>query len=323
MSEIIGTKISPDALVLDAHLINTFRTCEQKFNFVEQEHIFPKKRKSAPAFGIAMHEGIATFRLAKMAGLPFEKCVMLGMTILKTAYKKHMPPESTGEVVVDEKRSLDNGLRIFEGYCNHYEKHNLTFRHVEVPFAMLIGSIDSPFTKSKREVIYTGIIDAVLDMAGYTYVNDLKSTGWNVTQAWLEGFRLSQAQIGYVVACRELLGLDVNSALIHAIWVQKEAKSGKGKPIDEYFQTFPCSWTKEQIEEWHLNTLKTAERIEARRAEGYWQRDFGSACGMYGGCDYSAVCAAAPGIRSTIIETEFEKAIWSPLEDERLTKLEG
>ena len=45
MSEIIGTKISENAIVLDAHLINTFRSCEQKFYFVDQQHIFPKRKK--------------------------------------------------------------------------------------------------------------------------------------------------------------------------------------------------------------------------------------------------------------------------------------
>ena len=323
VSEVIGSKISENSIVLDAHLINSFRTCEQKFQFIEEQHVFPKRKKSAPAFGIAMHEGIATYRIAKMANNTLEQAMLLGMASLKAAYQKHMPPESTGEVVVDERRSLDNALRIFEGYCKHYERHNLTFRHVEVPFAMLIGSIDSPFTKSKREVVYTGIIDAVLDMGGYTYVNDLKSTAWNITQQWLEVFRMSQAQLGYVVACKELLGLEVNSALIHAMWIQKEAKGPRSKPLDEYFQTFPCSWTKEQIEEWHGNTLHTAQKIEVARAEGKWQMDWGSSCGMYGGCDYFSVCSAAPGIRKLIISNDFEKAIWSPLEDERLTKLES
>ena len=83
MAEVIGSKIPEDAIVLDAHLISSFRTCEQKFQFIEEAHVFPKRKKAAPAFGIAMHEGIATYRIAKMAGDTLEKSMLLGMASLK------------------------------------------------------------------------------------------------------------------------------------------------------------------------------------------------------------------------------------------------
>jgi len=324
-------------VVLDAHLLKTYRACEQKFNYFEEHHVIGKGVKAAPGFGISMHAGIEHYRKAKMEGKNFDQALIIGAGHLLKAYKDNMPKEAQSEVLQDDKRSLDNALRIYEGYCKHYEPMGYKFHYVEVPFAMYLGKIRSwkyidlgngvvsmDVTQVvERELVYVGIIDAVLEMHNALYVNDLKTTAWSISESWLEGFRMDQGLCGYTVAAKEILGVDTQHALVHGIWVQKEAKTTRGKPLDEYFQSKEIHWDQGLIDEWHRNTIMTAERIERSRLMQEWQMDWGQNCGAFGGCEYRPLCSAPPKFRRHMIEVEYQRAIWAPLEDERLQKIEG
>ena len=308
-------------IVLDAHLLKSYRKCQKYFWWFEDQHIISKGNSAAPAFGIAMHEGIEHFRRAKMQSLPFNECYKLGADALMAALKKHMPPEYLSPTMQDEARAPKNALRIFTGYCNHYEPANLKFHHVEVPFALYFGSFEH--NGKIIDAIYTGIIDAVLEMHSRIYVNDLKSTGWNINQDWLDGFKMDQGLLGYMVAARQILGINTNYAVIHGIWVKAEAKNPKyAKPIDDYFHTNEIYWDEAQIAEWSENTLATAREIYIKQndPDAYWQMAYGDACGMYGGCTYRKLCSTTPAARKQLISLDYEHAIWRPLEDERLQK---
>jgi len=324
MEQIDLTSLDPTkTIVLDAHLLKSYRKCQKYFWWFEQQHIISKGNSAAPAFGIAMHEGIEYFRKAKMAGSDFNTCYKAGADALMSALKKHMPAEYLSPTMQDEARAPKNALRIFTGYCNHYESANLKFHHVEVPFALYFGSFD--YNGKTIDAIYTGIIDAVLEMHTRIYVNDLKSTGWNINQEWLDGFKMDQGLLGYMVAAKHILGIDTNYAVIHGIWVKAEAKNPKyAKPIDEYFHTNEIYWDEPQIAEWAENTLETAKEIfiKQQNPDAYWQMAYGDACGMYGGCTYRKLCSTTPAGRAAKINLDYEHAIWRPLEDERLQKFE-
>jgi hypothetical protein len=308
-------------IVLDAHLLKSYRKCQKYFWWFEQQHLISKGNKAAPAFGIVMHEGIEHFRRCKMAGSKFDDALYVGQQALVNAYKKHMPPENLSPTMQDDARSPKNALRIFTGYCHHYEPMHLIFHHVEVPFAIYFGSFE--VDGRTIDAIYTGIIDAVLEMHSRIYVNDLKSTGWNINQEWLDGFKMDQGLLGYMVAAKQILGIDTNYAVVHGIWVKAEAKNPKyAKPIDEYFHTNELYWDQPQIDEWAENTLATAREIYMKQQDpaAHWQLSFGDACGMYGGCTYRPLCATTPGARKQKIDLDYEHAVWRPLEDERLQK---
>ncbi|KKK88626.1 hypothetical protein LCGC14_2741270, partial [marine sediment metagenome] len=253
---------------------------------------------------------------------------------LLEAYKKNMPPDSTSEVAQDDKRSPQNALRIFTGHCEHYEPMGLEYPYVEVPFAMLLGQIQVTSKKSLVEgdykmvtkdvdVIYVGIIDAIIKWQAVQFVNDIKTTAWILNQNWLDGFQMDQGMIGYTVAARELLGIDTSRALIHAIWVSTPAKTAKGKKLDEYFHTKELYWDDSQLDEWRQNTLNTIQDIEMRKLDGKWSMAYNEACNSFGMCPYRPICSSPPGAREQLLTMDFHKAIWTPLEDERLQKIEG
>lgn len=310
-------EITPDAFVLDAHLVRTFHSCEQKYNYFELQHLIPAQPAVAPSFGIAMHEGVAGYRSALKNGLSFNDAANVGLIVLERAYAKHMPEHMHSEVMQDDRRSITNAKRLFIGLCEYLEPQSIIYEQIEIPFAILIGRVGG------RDIIYTGIMDAILTMQGRTYVNDLKGSAWSINQNWLESWRMDQGLIGYVVATRTLLGLDIYQALVHAMWIQAEPKSGRGKPLNEYFHVQPLSWTQRQLDEWQDSTLESVDRIFYAVAKGKFTMDFNDACKAYGGCPYRPLCWEDSGVRPHLIKNQYARALWSPLEDERLVKLEN
>jgi hypothetical protein len=311
-----GPKFPDGCLVYDSHLLKTYRACQRKYEYFDIHHIVSKEKKVAPSFGIAFHEGVAAFRIAKRDGKLYPEAYELGGRALLEAYKKYMPPEATLEVNQDDARSPKNALRLYTGYTQHYEPQALKFPHVEIPFAILLGRINN------KDVIYVGIIDAVMEMQGRLYINDLKTSGWTIDEKFLEGFKMDQGLLGYTVAAKELLGVETNYASVHAIWVRAEPKTGRGKPLDEYFHTKELYWDNDQIEEWRQNTLETIAEIETKKASGVFIMDWGQNCGAFKGCEYRPICSVTPKHRPQIITMDYMRAIWTPLEDERLQKME-
>lgn len=309
------------AIIVDAHLLKTFRACQMKYYWFEEEHLIATGKSAAPGFGISIHSAAESFRKSRQAGIGFTESLNKAKMDLQIAYSKNMPAESQLEVKQDEKRSLPNALRIFEGYCKHYEPFCYKYIYVEIPFAMYIGQIDDPSSGDRKDVIYVGIIDGVLEWRGRLYVNDLKTTAWTLNESWLEGFRMDQGLIGYTLAAQALLGVDTQYALVHGIWVQKEPKTDKAKKLDEYFKSRELYWTPEQLGEWHKNTLRTVQAIEDCRFKGEWVMDYGQNCGAFGGCAYRGLCSSPPGFRKQFISNFYEEAFWTPLEDERLQKV--
>ena len=333
--EVLKNKTDIDlskCLVYDAHLIKTFRACEEKFRLFEVEHIVGKQSKAAPAFGIAFHEGVASYRLNKKAGNSYQVSVAEAQNDFLKAYKKHMPPEALSEVMTDAKRSPANGLRILSGYMNHYEPIGTKWLHIEVPFALHLGTVKIPDLDLdntwsgwiEKDLIYVGIIDGVGELQGRIDVNDIKTTGMFANDAWLEGFKMDQGLLGYMVAAREVLGIDTHYASIHGVWVQGEPKDPKrAKPLDDYFMTKEIYWDDEQIAEWQANTLSTVTKIERAKAEANFDKDYGQNCGAFGGCPYRPLCSVTPKFRPQMVEMDYERKIWTPLEDERLQPVDG
>lgn len=313
------------AVIVDSHLLKTYRACEKKYWWFEEQHVISKGKSSAPGFGIAMHAGIEWFRRSKIEGKGYNDSLRIGAGHLIHEYQKNMPREMQQEVMQDDKRSLNNALRIYQGYCEHYEPFGLRFHYIEIPFALYLGQIDVPNKLDisvRKDVIYVGIIDGVLEMHERLYVNDLKTTSWTLNESWLEGFRMDQGLCGYTIAARELLGVDTQYALVHGIWVQKEPKTKGAKPLNEYFKSKEIYWSDSQLIQWHQNTMRTAIRIELSRFKNDWQEDWGQNCGAFGGCAYRPLCSATPEFRNKLIDIDYERAIWTPLEDERLQKMD-
>ena len=310
--------------IVDSTMISMFRACEEKYRKRIVELLVSKYNNGALGSGLAFHEAAAAFRECKKRGLSIEEAFNVGLYKLRIAYQKEMPPEFLPDALVacpDERRSLPNLERIFEAWCIFEAVQGFEYLYIEQSMGISIGSIErKDYTV---DVIYAGIIDAVVKQQGCVFVDDIKTTTMNITQVYKDSFKLSQQFMSYTKGMKEMLGRDIYGAMASLVWFQKEAKSGKGKPLNEYFHTVPVTFTDDQLEEWHTNTLRTVNRILECEETGEWQLDFGDSCKTYNGCTYKGICGATPKARQAIIKMDFERMTWTPLEEERARKIVG
>lgn len=309
-----------EILIVDATMISTFRACEEKFNKRHEQLLVSKGNNGAIGSGLAFHEAGAAFRMALKSKLPPQEAFNAGLYILRNSYPKFMPIEFINGPIPDERRSLHNLERIFEAWCIYELKQNFEYLYIEQSGGISLGSIERHSVI--YDIIYSVIIDAVVKMQGCVFVDDIKTTTMNITQAYKDSFRLSQQIMGYTIAAQELLGMPIYGGLISVVWFQKEAKSGKGKPVEDYFHTVPVTFTPDQLAEWHTNTLRTVNKILDARESGEWQMDLGDSCKAYNGCTYKQICWSSPKIRESIVKMDFERATWTPLEEVRSRKIE-
>ena len=305
-------------IIIDSHMIGLFRDCEEKYNKRINQLLVTKKSNGATGSGIVFHEGVAAYRQLRKQLTPVELAFNGGLFKLRESYKREMPPEFTTELspCPDERRSLLNLERIFEAFVNYEELQKFEYLYIEQSMAVSLGSIERP--DCVWDIVYAGIVDAILKQQGLVFVDDLKTTTMAISQPYKDGFRLSQAMKGYIVGMKAILKEEIYGAMISLAWFQKEGKAGgKAKPVSEYFHTVPLTFTPEQLEEWHSNTLRTINKIIIASEQNEWQLAFSSACTYYNGCTFKEVCWSTPGSRERVLEMDFKRATWTPLEEVR------
>lgn len=310
-------------LIVDSHMIGLFRDCEEKYNKRINQLLTSRKANGATGSGIAFHEGVASYRELRKQGRSDSDSFNAGLYSLRQAYKKEMPPDFQASDALtpcpDERRSLPNLERIFEGFVGYEEKQRFEYLYIEQSMGISLGSIET--NKAVYDIIYAGIVDAIIKQQGMIFVDDLKTTTMNITQPFKDSFRLSQAMKAYVVGMGELLKEPIYGAMMSLCWIQKESKSGKAKPLEEYFHTVPITFTPDQLNEWHSNTLITVNKIIQANETNSFQLAFGSACSTYNGCTFKEICWATPGSRERIVEMDFERRTWTPLNEVRSEKV--
>jgi hypothetical protein len=307
-------------MIIDATMISTFRSCEEKYRLRMKELWTSKTNNGAIGSGLAFHEGGAIYRKLRKAGKSVEESYNGGLYILRQSYAREMPPAFTDQFAPcpDERRSLPNLERIFEAWCQYEALQNYTYHYIEESGGLILGTIER---KDKIvDIIYSIIIDAVVEQQGCLFVDDIKTTTMYITQALKDSYRLSQQIRGYVVGAAELLRKEIYGGLISLVWFQKQPKTS-GKAVSEYFHSVPVTFSPEQLSEWRDNTLLTVNRILDCEESNQWQKDFGDSCKSYNGCTFKEVCWSNPSSREPILKMDFEKATWTPLEAIRSRKI--
>lgn len=319
----VNTPKRRETLIIDATMISTFRACEEKFNKRHEQLLVSKGNNGAIGSGLAFHEAGAAFRQGLKSNLSLQDAFNAGLYMLRDSYPKFMPIEFVTGPIPDERRSLPNLERIYEAWCLYEARQRFKYLYIEQSGGISLGSIER--SNCIYDIIYSVIIDAVVEMQGCVFVDDIKTTTMNITQAYKDSFRLSQQIMGYTIAAQELLGIPIYGGMISAVWFQKESKTitSRTKPVEEYFHTVPVTFTGAQLDEWHSNTLLTVNKILDARESGVWQLDFGDSCKTYNGCTYKDICWSTPEARAGITKLNFDRATWTPLEEVRSRKVES
>jgi hypothetical protein len=296
---------------LDNHLISHFLDCQRKGYYMIERKIVPQGFKLPLGFGIAMHKGVEVFNLAKKQGMAPRDALVLATTAMRTEYDTYMDPQWTAQYALDiyEKHSWANAERLLSGYFQKYYGEPSQVLYAETPFAISLGHTP----KHNYEIIYTGVMDAVIVYQGHTYVEETKTTGEFPSLHFFKKFEVLNALTGYVKAAQELLHEPPHGCVVRAIWKQPPPKTRSTKVFDDWFQSYTVTRSPDTIKEWVVNILYAVDDYIDARERGYFRRANSEVCTIWGECAYYRLCANSPGVREVIINQQYDVQEWDPL----------
>jgi hypothetical protein len=218
---------------------------------------------------------------------------------------------------VGDYRTFDRGIL---DYRRYREKWGETPDDEQ---AQTIGWPDNPMVEIAAEAMGGSLIvpwavklDRIIELGGMHLVQDHKYTS-RLDKNFIKSFELSNQMMGYTRTAQFLMpslriaGVQIN--IIHAL------KTGTN------FERALFTYTREQLEEWELNSNEWARRIaadtaawptlEELHAGAAWPvGNFGSGCSRkYGLCAYHSICSKSPTFRARLLE-EVPVNPWNPLE---------
>lgn len=306
-------------LEVDNHVLETYRTCEEKYRLMIHNQWVPQNRAPELAFGTAFHKARAVYKQSIIdTDTPHINALVDHNSILEQAvasglasWDAGMPAEMKTEVMIDNKRSKKNLERLIRGYFAKYGGPEFKPLHVETPGFSFLG-----ITPTGWRVNYVYTIDEVVEHNGKIYPLEFKTTsGWTPP----DGFFFAQfdnfaAITGYIWAVEQHYGYDISGAILHAAWVHPEPKPGTRSKygIEDYFRMSYTYRDDAQLAEWKHNTLITCDDIVRSVEENRWRRADGPVCTLFNGCPMKTVCGATPASRQRLLEMDFVKHEWSP-----------
>lgn len=296
---------------LDNHLLSQFLNCQRKGYYAIEEGIKLDGTANPLSFGIAMHKGVEVFNKCKAAHVGFNEAMHMGLVTFQSSYNKEMDPMWVSQYGSDiyESHSLSNGLRLLEGYFRKYYGEATEVLHAETPFALDLGTTP----KHNYQVVYTGVMDAIIRFQGQIFVEELKTSGEFPSAYYFKKFDLLNSVTGYIYAAQEYMREAPFGCVVRAIWKQPPYKLRGKKPFTDWFQTWQTTRSQTALKEWYHNTLHAIDEFIDARQRGFFRMANSETCTMWGECEFFRLCNSNPDIRPIMIQQMYRKHNWDPL----------
>jgi hypothetical protein len=153
-------------------------------------------------------------------------------------------------------------------------------------------------------ILYCGHLDRVIEYAGGLYWMDQKTTKTTITPRYFQQFKPHNQFMGYTWAGQAILHSPIKGGIVDAAQVAVGFTR---------FERQPITFNREQLDEWHTNTLHTILHMQSLTEQNRFPMNL-SACGNYGGCPYRLLCERSPSVRDRFIEGNFVHGEpWEPL----------
>lgn len=306
-----GTKL-PLPQLIDSTMLNTWRSCNQRFHRMYHEGYHPK------GVSIDLYAGglfADACREVRQQVFEFHKPLPDALLMAQARFFQNWgdiepPPNKM-------KKGKDNVWNGVEAYFARWSP----FTDDVQPFMTTEGKPTleytfsyplEPITRTQAEggfpahpsdpslpFMYGGKFDMLGTMKGLVVPLDEKTTS-GIGPTWADQWNLRSQFIGYVWALQQA-GMDCNNAVIRGIaFLTNEIKLAES--IRPYSNSL--------IAKWYEQVRRDLWKIVQAYNDDYWDYNFGESCTAYGNCPFVAVCES-PNPENWL--TEFEVRHWSPL----------
>lgn len=206
--------------------------------------------------------------------------------------------ESLRWLGAEDKRSINNGVKILKAYFKHYADDGLEVLRDASGKPYIEREVEFIMHEDGEKVIkFHGTIDIILKnvISGQIFVADHKTTA-ALGSSFYNRIKPNHQYTGYIWAARECLGVNTDSFLVNGIQVAKTKSE---------FARQPTQRNEEDFQELKLAMIEASERIIKARDSGLFPQNSPSSCNTYGVCPYYDLCSVPKGLRETIIKAKY------------------
>lgn len=310
--------IGGDTIVVSPSQLEVVRTCPAMWKW-KHLHRRVKSTPNPAAHGGRAFDEALNLRYRTHGGDPCTPSTEEAMlTLIDKAYEGV-------ELPLEEHRTPARFKEAVVAYNRHWGREAFRVLGVQVPFAVLLGTVTSSLTlEGTVKVVLRGILDLFIQSADHVIIYDTKTSNNDIGSSYENSAQLK----GYCWALQELARLHpdqglppvVHAAAVNGVILRPDYKPGRtptarDKPRIEFVRPFPSFYSAERLERWRRDTLawvQTAlgwvanDHFPANERHCTFHMDAAfKNYGTYGqNCPYLGVCTAPESQQEMALATD-------------------
>ncbi len=304
-------------LAIDSTSLGAFKFCPRWYYYSIVCGWEPKLENVHFIFGILVHSARERYYHARAKGDEHRQALRKTLAwLLEVTWNKSLLRPWSSDHPTKKRGTL---IRTVVWYLEKYADDPMQTIILEngKPAVELSFQFDSGFeTADGERWSLCGHMDRLASLNDHIYIDDLKTTAYTISASFFNQFTPHNQFSLYVLASR-------------VVWKQRvEGLIVDGAQVAAGFSRFERAFvprSEAQLEEWLNATGWWMRQMEACASDARalealgldvaaaWPQNEAS-CGQYGGCKARAVCSRSPVARGAVLETEFKRRVWDPLQ---------
>lgn len=316
-----------NVLSFDNSKRSCWMNCRRKFYYQYIANLTTKYGSTALRYGTTWHAGLEAFYAhIKEHGWTKDGSAM---TVAVQAMQAAFAEESEGRNFYNDYRTLENCIRAFVQYCNHFAMDELLLEVVDVEqdFRILMDVATEEERKQFPDLKpfhFTGKRDLKVRIDGRKWIMEHKSTGMSCQQVSSRLHRSAQV-MGYNYAENMIDGTSEDRAegilvTIHSLSAYKSKVTGTyGDPKIDFLRA-PQIFSDNDLRQWRISFLSAAQDVQ-RAIDNHSYPMNHDSCFDFGVCPFIQLCEQSPDIDHLHLTDNFvvNSTIWNPGADVEVT----
>lgn len=295
-------------LAIDSTSLGLVKECPRKYFLTMVQQWAPRGDSPHLQFGILLHQARELYEKLRAAAPDtgheelLEKVLDWG---LKVTWNQVLGRPWISEHPLKNRLTFIQTLVWYLDSKTQADPLQTVVRSNGQPMVELSFRFDSHYQTSQGEgLLLCGHLDRIARLNDSFYVADIKTASHVPDAKWLAQFSPHNQFSLYSIAGDVAFGFQIEGVIVDGVQV--------GATFAR-FQRHLVPRTTEQKDEWLQDFGYYAGLMEKWALDRYWPLNEAS-CDKYGGCPFRRVCSRSPASRQAVLETEFVKKIWDPLQ---------
>lgn len=295
-------------IAIDSTSLGEFKQCPRKYELKLVHGWRPGVKSIHLIFGDLMHKAIEFYDHKRAEGA--NHAAALEATVdwaLRITWDKGLARPRAD--LADSIKNRNTLLRTIVWYLDQYGDNEMMQTVVLAngkPAVELSFAFDSQlrYQSTSEPILLCGHLDRIVSMNEQFYIRDIKTTKSALAPYWFDSFSPDNQFSLYSFAGKVAFGVPVEGVIVDGVQL--------GVGFSRFARGMVLR-TKEQLQEWYVGLGYWVAQIETCATRGVWPQN-DKACGMYGGCEFRAVCSKSPQLRETVLRAGYTKEVWDPMQ---------